>query len=196
MAATRRRGDELVRAIHQAVLAEVAEHGYAGATYERVASRAGTSKHVLYRRWPTKGAMVLGALLGTGLEPFVQPDTGGLAGDLKALLGALRVTIESIGRTTMLSLLAEIEQSDGVALRELLFARGAEIVEPALDQARRRGELGDTPVPPRIAQVALDLVRHELVFMGVLTDEARDSIVDDIAVPLLIAHSRRASVEV
>jgi hypothetical protein len=67
------------------------------------------------------------------------------------------------------------------------------LVEPLLDRARRRGELGEVPMPPRIASLALDLVRHEVTIMGSLTGETLDTIVDQIAVPLLLARSRQGS---
>lgn len=187
---TRRRGQELVRAIHEAVRAEVAEHGYAGTTYDGVAARAGTSKPVLYRRWHTKAAMVLDAFIDASPGLTVPADTGSLSGDLKAFLRSAQSMIERMGRRTLLSLLAELDRSAGEAVRDLLFARGAEVVEPLLDRARRRGELGDSPLPPRVAAVGLDLVRHEVLIVGALDEEALVTIVDEIVVPLLTAGSR------
>ena len=132
MAATRRHGKELVRAIHEAVLAEVAEHGYAATTYEGIATRAGTSKPVLYRRWPTKASMVLDAFLEASPGLTVPSDTGSLSGDLKAFLRNAQSMMERAGRQTLLSLLAELGPSAGEAVRELLFARGADIIGPLL----------------------------------------------------------------
>ncbi len=186
MAPTRRRGTELVRAIHEAVLAEVAEHGYAGTTYDGVATRAGTSKPVLYRRWPTKANMVLDALLEASPGLTLPPDTGSLSGDLKAFLRTAQSMMERAGRRTLLGLLAELDPSAGESVRELLFARGADVIEPLLDRARRRGELGGAPLSPRVAGLALDLVRHEVVIVGALTPESLDTIVDEIALPLLV----------
>jgi AcrR family transcriptional regulator len=191
MAATRRHGKELVGAIHEAVLAEVAEHGYAGTTYEGIATRAGTSKPVLYRRWPTKARMVLDAFLEARPGLTVPPDTGTLSGDLKAFLRNAQSMMERAGRQTLLSLLAELDPSAGEAVRELLFARGADIIGPLLDRGRRRGELGDAPLPLGIAAPALDLVRHEVLIVGALSEAKLDIIVDEIAVPLLTARSRQ-----
>ncbi|SNT55718.1 DNA-binding transcriptional regulator, AcrR family [Asanoa hainanensis] len=188
MTPRRRRGDELVRAIHEAVRAEVAEHGYAGTTYDGVAARAGTSKPVLYRRWPTKAGMVLDASLEANPGLTLPPDTGSLSGDLKAFLRTAQSLMERAGRQTLLSLLAELDRTSGESIRDLLVARGAEVIEPLLDRARARGELGDAPIPPRVVTLALTLVRHEVVIVGALTEETLDAIVDEIAVPLLTAH--------
>lgn len=190
MAATRRRGAELVRDLHEAVLAEVEQCGYAGTTYDRVARRAGTSKPVLYRRWPTKAQMVLDALAATTPIGAVSPDTGSLAGDLKALLAAMRSSVDVSGRRTVLSLLAEPERITGSTVRELLLARGADALEPIVERARRRGELGDVFLPSAFVVLPLDLARHELLVDGALSDESIDVIVDEIALPLLTTRSR------
>lgn len=57
----RRRGMELQDAIHQAVLGELQEHGYAALSMDGVASRAQTGKATLYRRWPSKLELVVDA---------------------------------------------------------------------------------------------------------------------------------------
>src|SRR5690606_26037649 len=49
-------------AILQATLALLAETGYERLSVEAVARRAGTAKTSVYRRWPTKEALVLAAL--------------------------------------------------------------------------------------------------------------------------------------
>ena len=192
MPATRRHGEALVRAIYVAVLAEVAEHGYAGTTYDGVARRAGTSKPVLYRRWPTKARMVLDAFLDARPGLTLPADTGSFSGDLKAFLSNVESMMERAGRQTTLGLLAELDLSAGESVRELVFARGAEVIEALLQRARARGEIGNAPLPQHMVALPLDLVRHEVTIVGSLTAETLDTIVDDIAVPLLTARSRQA----
>ena len=185
MATTRRHGAALVDAIHAAVLGEVAERGYAAATYDGVAQRAGTSKPVLYRRWPTKAQMVLDAVVTAHPGMVVPEDTGSLAGDLRAFLDAVRASIEASGRRTVLGLLADLDADSGAAVGELLFARGTDLLDPLVTRARGRGEIGDTPVPAAVVLLPLDLARHELLVAGTLTDQRLAVIVDEIAVPLL-----------
>src|SRR5262245_49537219 len=59
---SRRRGKVLETAIFEIVLRELAETGYVNFSIERVAARAGTSKPVIYRRWPTRARLVYAAL--------------------------------------------------------------------------------------------------------------------------------------
>src|SRR5215469_2809588 len=83
----RRRGKVLEAAIFEIVLRELAETGYVDFTIERVAARAGTSKPVIYRRWPTRARLVYAALRAS--QPVLSseaPDTGTVRGDLMAIL--------------------------------------------------------------------------------------------------------------
>ena len=66
----RRRDEELLGGIRQAVRDELRDHGYPGVTFEGVARRAGTSKPVLYRRFDSRAEMVLATLLTFENEPL------------------------------------------------------------------------------------------------------------------------------
>ena len=56
---------DLDSAVLTATLRTVHERGYAGATVDRIAAAAGTAKTTLYRRWPSKGALVVASLVAT-----------------------------------------------------------------------------------------------------------------------------------
>ena len=77
-------------ALTRALFVEWAERGYGALSLERVAARAGVGKAALYRRWPSKLAMVTERLETLGIELAVAPDTGSLQGDVRALLEQLR----------------------------------------------------------------------------------------------------------
>jgi AcrR family transcriptional regulator len=62
LTATRRRGAALEDAILEAAYAELSEVGYASFTVEGVAARARTGKASIYRRWPTRGELILDAV--------------------------------------------------------------------------------------------------------------------------------------
>ena len=81
----------------EATLAELAESGYPELTLARVASRAGVNKTTLYRRWGTREALVLDAMLELAGEGVKIPDTGSLHGDLLAIA---RGSAATTARTT------------------------------------------------------------------------------------------------
>jgi len=192
--ATRRRGAELERAIHAAVVAEVAERGYTDVTYEGIAARAGTSKPVLYRRWPTRAEMVFAAFVARADAIRRElPDTGDLVGDLVAVLSEARTQLGMFPHDTILGLLAELDGDTADRLRSLLPAIGSAEMRSAVERARARGELGDNDIPDPVLSLPLDLARHDLLIRATLTDDRIDSIVRVIAVPLLELHSRTDS---
>lgn len=89
-APTRRRGEELVQAIHAAALEELRTTGYTNLTMASVAAAAGTGKSALYRRWPDKEALVHDALRSTLPDPEEVPRSGDTRTDLVALLTFLQ----------------------------------------------------------------------------------------------------------
>lgn len=189
MATTRRRGAVLEAAIQEAVLAELAEHGYSGTTYEGVAARAGTSKPVLYRRWSSKAAMVAAANIRSNLDDVIAPDTGTLVGDLRALLRQVRSLLGAIDRPTLLALMADLPADSAASFRMLLLDMGIQIVTPIVERAQRRGELGPTPLPGLVIGLPFDLVRHDYAIVGSPSDEALDRMVDQVLLPLFRASA-------
>ncbi|MGH9004674.1 MAG: TetR/AcrR family transcriptional regulator, partial [Acidimicrobiia bacterium] len=77
-----------------AVLQALVERGYDGMTVDHVARLAGVGRATLYRRWPTKTAMVIDAL-GRGRFPVMEdPDSGDPRADFESLLRMLQATVE------------------------------------------------------------------------------------------------------
>src|SRR5947209_11319405 len=71
------------KAILDATLEILNEKGYAGMTIDGVAARTGVGRPTIYRRWPSKPALVIAALTQSpGTSP--TPDTGALRDDLLA----------------------------------------------------------------------------------------------------------------
>lgn len=184
----------LVDAVHEAALAEIAEHGVRGASMDRIAKRAGTGKSALYRRWPNVRALALDVFIST-MEtalPETEPDTGSLRGDLL------------VNITTMAQ---DLEGDLGIVLRELISeaahdpALGAEFqtrfgqdkergVVVVIQRAMARGEIPVQPIDPYVLQVPAAMVVHQLVLTGrPPTSDELHHIIDGIVLPLLRAPS-------
>ncbi|RYG69096.1 TetR/AcrR family transcriptional regulator [bacterium] len=80
----------VTEALTKALFEEWARVGYGALSLEAVAKRAGVGKAALYRRWPSKLAMVTDLLEKLGLENAPSPDTGSLREDIRLVLRSVR----------------------------------------------------------------------------------------------------------
>ncbi|MFF3111388.1 TetR/AcrR family transcriptional regulator [Kitasatospora sp. NPDC057904] len=189
--ASRRRGDELERAILDAVWAELAEHGYDRLTMDGVAVRARTSKPVLYRRWPNRPALVIAAL-GRNAPDFQEPpDTGELRADLAAFLLSLLHRFDDLPTDAVHGFLIDLMRDPELRarFRAGLTAFGAvDALEAMMRRAADRGQINAARINPRTASLPLDLLRDAfLLGGGVPSDQVVDEILDDVVLPLLKA---------
>ena len=193
MSLTRRRGRELENALLEAAYAELAERGFAGFTLDGVADRAQTSRPVLARRWATREALVIAALRhhhDTRAAPI--PDTGSLRGDLIATLNRADANRTQI-LVPLLGQLGGYLQETGRSLADVR----AELIDDRvtsdqviLQRAIDRGEVDPARITPRIANLAFDLYRHEvLMTQAPVPPDVVIEIVDTIVLPLLTADS-------
>jgi len=72
-------------AILAATLEILTEHGYSNLTIEGVAAHAGVGRPTIYRRWPSKPALVVAALVQSIRIAVPVVDTGSLRRDLIAM---------------------------------------------------------------------------------------------------------------
>ena len=119
--ARRRRPGGRTAKVRAAVLAAtasaLAEGGYEGLTIEDIAHRAGVHKTTVYRRWRSKAEHVADAVRERSAARVEVPDTGSLAGDLRALARAVADNIGSADGSPMTkNLIAATVTADAVAL--------------------------------------------------------------------------------
>lgn len=187
--ARRRRGAELEDALLDAAWQELQAGGYAGLTYDAVAARAGTSKPVLYRRWPGKADLVVAAMHHAGMFARRElPDTGSLRGDvLTGLRNFNEMRADFI--TTISVYLANIASDTGLSpaeLRDRLLGERAGSGTVLLDRAAARGEIPARRWPAGLRTMPFDLFRHDLLLTLARVPEERIlEIVDDLWLPLL-----------
>lgn len=186
---TRRRGQKLTDALLEAAWGELAERGYAAATYERIAERAGTSRPVVYRRWPTKAELALAAIRHQGArDPVDEPDTGSLRGDLLALLGDVnrrRSPIMAVLGASAGEFLRETGLSPS-QVREYWLGDRATVINRVIARAVDRGEVPPERVTPRTSRLAGDLLRHEVLMrLHPASAQVIREIVDEVLLPVL-----------
>jgi len=78
------RSEQVVRRVLEAGIVELARSGYAAFRMDGVASRAGVNKTTIYRRWPSRSALVTALVdrMRTPLGESPLPDTGQIERDL------------------------------------------------------------------------------------------------------------------
>lgn len=188
---TRRRAGVLEQAIREATAAELADHGYTGVTFEGVARRARTSKPVLYRRYTSRAHLVIDAWSGLAPLDLPEVDHGSLRDDLLAALSAVTERFQRIGVETFRRVIAEADDELLAEISTFTWSVADEAITRILSAARDRGELGDAPIPQRVALLPLVLVRHELFFSrDSLTPQTLTDMVDQVCLPLLVSTSR------
>jgi AcrR family transcriptional regulator len=134
-------------AILDAVLAGLADRGYDQMSMDDVASRAGVGKAAIYRRWPSKAAVVADAIAHwrRGIGTVQPPNTGSLRGDIDELVAAVPNLDETeLGTMKVVIGVATAATNDPVlaaALDELVLSQPRRMISLVLDNAVARGEI-------------------------------------------------------
>ncbi|MEV5876696.1 TetR/AcrR family transcriptional regulator [Streptomyces sp. NPDC052101] len=185
-----RRSDRSRRAIYAAALALVGEVGYPRTTVEGIAARAGVGKQTIYRWWSSKADVLLEAFFDlsaqaaqeAGQEPYVIPDTGDLAADLKAVL---RITVDQL-LDPRFEVPSRALAAEGVVNEPLGREFVGKLLEPQLqlyvDRLRAAQAAGAVraEVDPRIALELFvsPLAQRWLQRTGPITYDYTDTLVD------------------
>lgn len=192
--ATRRRGAELEQAILRAAADELEESGYPGLTMDKVAKRAGTNKNAIYRRWPNRAALGVAAYKLLVVANTRIPDTGKLRDDVLELLHTTNRDLSSPKGDILRGLLAGVGDEPHllVELREQAVDGATGVWLTILGRAVARGEASPETLHPRVATVALTLLRNEYVTRGLATvpDSVVVEIVDEVYLPLIRGRTR------
>ena len=188
--ASRRRGRALEQALLDAAWEELAEAGYANVTMEGVAARAGTSKPVLYRRWPSRAELVIAAVRAhlPEVTPASIPDTGSLRGDLAAALAVASRWYDGPVRQALHGVMSDFYRDPQLSgsLHADIFGNAAKVMPVILRRAGERGEVDPDQISPRVAMLPFDLFRHEVLTSSAPIPAATvTEILDEVFLPLL-----------
>jgi AcrR family transcriptional regulator len=137
--------ESVTAAITGAMFDQLAEIGYARMSMDAVARRAGVGKAAVYRRWPSKQAMLIDLVEAAILRNLPEvPDTGSLAGDVRGFLDVIvaqaadprirRIALDVLVETTRTPELA-------TALQDVVDKPRRTAAATVLTRAIDRGEL-------------------------------------------------------
>lgn len=149
-------------------MAELADAGYAALTLDGVARRAGVHKTTLYRRWGTREALVLEAMLEHAGERVPIPDTGSLYDDLLALASSAAATVATPqGEAVVRAVVAAGGRDAALAAANRQFwterlALDGEIVRRAV----ARGEVPADVDPVEVIEAVLGPIYFRMLVTG------------------------------
>lgn len=157
---SRRRGAELVAALHAAVLAELEEAGLGRLTMEGVARRAGTAKTTLYRRWATPGALLLEAIGAAYPVEEPSPAADDLRGDLIRALELLLEWSRHPSARAVQAILTERHRYPELTagLQEVFDGAGSRFTATVLRHYARLGHLDPAALTPVVEDLGEALV--------------------------------------
>jgi AcrR family transcriptional regulator len=170
---------------------ELAELGYTGFTLEGVAKRAGTSRPVLARRWPSRVALATAAMAHYIADnPISVPDLKSVREEFAYLLRQWSNRGVPLLLRLFLEMNAELAKNDRsfTSVRDEIRRRvaGRDLVAQILDRGIARGEIDARRITPRIASLPADLMRHEAIMTSKPISEAVIAeILDEIFMPLV-----------
>jgi len=133
---------------------------------DEIARRARASKATLYRRWSSKAALIIDAIVAQRAAngPKQLPDTGSLKGDIEAIIAVIPEREADTGRHFAVLVGVVNAASHDPALRsavsEHVLGRPRRLLRPMLERAVARGEIP--------AGRDLDLIVNSLLGLNML----------------------------
>jgi AcrR family transcriptional regulator len=181
----RPRDPKVDEAIHDATLELLWKKGWAGTTMEEVAERAGVAKTSVYRRFPSKIALVADTATRERDQQFPSFDTGTAWGDLTAfVLGTFRMLLGSVWHRVLPAILAEAVDDPAIsAVVQRYWAWRREAVARIVERAVDRGEMlaGTDP------EFVLDGIDGPILFRLMVTRAPLDAEYADLLVEHVMA---------
>lgn len=188
-APTRRRGAALEGAILDAAWKQLLEGSATEFTYEAVAARAGTSRPVLYRRWPQREQLLKAAIRhGGSTVRRPTPDTGSLRDDMVSLLHDMNRTADHFLALLggHLQLMHSAERMTPAEIRDIYLADRPQRMRQVIDRAVERGEIDPDRATDLVLAVPADLVRERIMRTQRRVARAEiEAIVDQVFLPLV-----------
>ena len=171
------------RRILDATFRQLVAVGYGGLSIESVAAEAGVAKTTIYRRYPTKAELVVGALQFE--VPFAPPppDLDSRTALELFIRQAIAMLVDSGAIRILGSLLVEETREPGllVIFRERLIGPRRGMVEMMLRRGIERGEIRPDINPLTVTEmVAGAIFGHHAILGLVETEEWVRSLVDHV----------------
>jgi len=163
------------------------ELGYHRLTLDAVAKKAHASKATLYRRWESKPALVIDALIKAKDMPDPElPDTGSLRGDLLAAFCGVHGLANSRATEVLGAVMTATNTDAEFArlFRERFIAPKLAVTMGIYAKALERGEIGPDVDLEIIGPALAGVILHRAYLMGMPpTEEVVTRVIDHLILP-------------
>jgi AcrR family transcriptional regulator len=180
----RPRSDRAHRAILDATRELLVESGFSRLRLEHVAAQAGVGKATIYRRWPTREALVLELLMELAAPHIEIEDVGDTHAELlAATTHAMRALTETPFGPVIRALLSHIASNPalGDPFRAAVVQARRNAVAQVLARGTARGDLRPDADPDVATELLVGPVYFRLMFGGELTHEFAERVVDAVS---------------
>ena len=193
----RKRGDDLVSAIHQAVFQELVANGIEGFSFESVAHRAGTGKASIYRRWSTRDELIVDSIRAhtQRIAESAPPQFESLREELIYMFTSVAGQLNSEFGVVVREIVSEIHRHEGFAelVRDFIVKDRDERISSAINRAVMRGEIEAATLTQAQIELGPALITQRFFIYGSAPDvNFIENIVDDILLPAItrqpVAH--------
>jgi AcrR family transcriptional regulator len=187
----RKRDASLDAKILDATLEVLGDVGARGLTMDLVAAHAEAGKGAIYRRWPSKTALILDAIAhvkGRTLERVGLPDTGSLRGDLLAMFKpqSKKETAATMKMMAGLATLLTEEPALADAADSFFIDPFAEAHATLMQRAMARGEIPKHADIATLSRIVPTLAAYRaLVKRQSFDREFLETVVDTVLIPAL-----------
>ena len=178
-------GEDLLRATQDLLI----EEGFERLTMDAVAKRCGASKATLYRRWPSKIALVVAAAAALFSPPDL-PDTGSLREDLLAC-GRSYLQHDSRNDQVLASVLIASRHNPILrdAAQAAIAAPYSGLFQRVIARAVTRGLVPQTIDIDTLSEIFPAIAYHRTAALGLVVVEADVlRVVDNVLLPALKAR--------
>ncbi len=188
----RKRGATLESAVRDAVVAELADVGYAAFTIESVAARAQTGKASIYRRWPTKQDLVIDAfcaMIGDShdvADGFANSDVS--TRDLLVQIGHGVLDVSRTAGEAFRAVACEVTRDPELAelVERRVHCPKRAMLVAVLRRGVERGEVRPEAACELFAEMLPAVLMHQMVLMNRPADkDLVVDVVDRLVMPLL-----------
>lgn len=192
--ALRKRGAALEEAILAAAYAELSEVGYTQFSVESVAVRARTGKASIYRRWPTRAALMLDAItihLPAPAQcgfPTEMTDDLTTVDALRAIAGAISTVLDSPAGDVMRAVKCEAATDPELAraIDDQFQAPRRAAMLALLRRGVERGEVRPEAATPLIADVLPAVLTHRIILQREpITAQTITDIMEQVLLPII-----------